>query len=249
VDNARQIVLDTETTGLEPGAGHRIVEIACLELVGRTLTGEQFHRYVNPGRKREPRAMEVQALSDAFLADKPRFGEIREHLGEFVRGAEVIIHNAEFDLAFLLGNQRISERSLRLRSLHEAGARIVLSSDYDVGDLSPFSGMRRALTRGDQSLPDLETAIRPYTLEAAYLMRQENTTGSIEVGKRADLIVLDRNPFEISAHQLDQVRVEVTLVDGEVVHGEDQSTAGGDPVFADSFETGDLSRWSLVIPD
>ncbi|MDD9806404.1 MAG: DNA polymerase III subunit epsilon [Gammaproteobacteria bacterium] len=101
MDNARQIVLDTETTGLEPGAGHRIVEIACLELVGRTLTGEQFHRYVNPGRKSDPRALEVHGLSDAFLADKPRFGEIREHLCEFVRGAEVIIHNAEFDLAFL----------------------------------------------------------------------------------------------------------------------------------------------------
>jgi len=101
MENARQIVLDTETTGLEPGAGHRIVEIACLELAGRTMTGEQFHRYVNPGRRSDPRALEVHGLSDAFLADKPRFGDIWQNLCEFVRGAEVIIHNAEFDLAFL----------------------------------------------------------------------------------------------------------------------------------------------------
>lgn len=147
------------------------------------------------------------------------------------------------ELDFLLGRDRIDERSLRLRDLYEGGARIVLSSDYDVGELSPFAGMRRALTRGDQSLPDLDAAIRAYTIDAAYLMRQEDRVGSLEVGKRADLVILDRNPFTIPPQQLDRVRVEQTLVDGELVFGPDLSTPGI-AFFDDGFEGGDLERWS-----
>ncbi len=117
MESTRQIILDTETTGLEPGAGHRIVEIACLEMVDRTITGEQFHRYVNPERRSDPRAFEVHGLTDGFLADKPRFGEIWEPLCEFMRDAEVVIHNAEFDLGFLdaelerLGQQGFLEQT------------------------------------------------------------------------------------------------------------------------------------------
>jgi DNA polymerase-3 subunit epsilon len=97
----RQIVLDTETTGLEPEDGHRIIEIGCLELVDRQLSGRQFHRYLNPERSVETGALTVHGLSDEFLADKPRFVEVVDELIEFIRGAELIIHNAAFDVGFL----------------------------------------------------------------------------------------------------------------------------------------------------
>jgi DNA polymerase-3 subunit epsilon len=97
----RQIVLDTETTGLEPEEGHRIIEIGCVELVNRRPTAQTFHCYLNPDREIDRAAEDVHGLSTAFLAGKPRFTEIAADLLEFVRGAELIIHNAAFDLAFL----------------------------------------------------------------------------------------------------------------------------------------------------
>lgn len=97
----RQIVLDTETTGLEPAQGHRIIEIGCVELVDRRLTGKHFHCYMNPERAVEERAVEIHGLTDTFLADKPVFAQIAREFLNFVRGAELIIHNAPFDLAFL----------------------------------------------------------------------------------------------------------------------------------------------------
>lgn len=97
----RQIVLDTETTGLEAKEGHRIIEVGCLELVARRLTERRLHHYINPERDSDEGALAVHGLSNEFLADKPKFGEIAGELIEFVRGAEVIIHNAAFDLEFL----------------------------------------------------------------------------------------------------------------------------------------------------
>jgi DNA polymerase-3 subunit epsilon len=97
----RQIVLDTETTGLEVQQGHRIIEIGGVEILDRKLTGRHFHRYVNPGREVDDGAFEVHGISNEFLADKPRFEEIAEEFLEFIRGAELIIHNAPFDVAFL----------------------------------------------------------------------------------------------------------------------------------------------------
>ena len=97
----RQIVLDTETTGLEPAEGHRIIEIGCLELVNRRLTGRKFHQYLNPEREIDRAAEDVHGLSSAFLADKPRFADVAAEFLEFVQGAELVIHNAAFDLGFL----------------------------------------------------------------------------------------------------------------------------------------------------
>jgi len=97
----RQIILDTETTGLDPSLGHRIIEVAGVELVDRRLTGRHFHRYVNPGRDSDPGALQVHGLTSEFLADKPKFGEIAAELLEYIEGAELIIHNAPFDIGFL----------------------------------------------------------------------------------------------------------------------------------------------------
>jgi DNA polymerase-3 subunit epsilon len=97
----RQIVLDTETTGINPKLGNRVIEIGCVELVDRKLTGNNFHRYINPDRESEEGALAVHGLTTEFLSDKPRFSAIVEELREYIRGAEVIIHNAPFDLGFL----------------------------------------------------------------------------------------------------------------------------------------------------
>jgi DNA polymerase-3 subunit epsilon len=97
----RQIVLDTETTGLEPSQGHRIIEIGCVELVNRRLTGNHFHHYLQPDREIDAGAVEVHGITNEFLADKPRFAEIAEAFLEFIRDAELIIHNAPFDVGFI----------------------------------------------------------------------------------------------------------------------------------------------------
>jgi DNA polymerase-3 subunit epsilon len=97
----RQIVLDTETTGLNPRTGDRIIEVGCVEIFNRKLTGNNFHRYINPERDSDEAALAVHGLTTEFLSDKPRFHEIAHELREFVQGAEIIIHNAPFDLAFL----------------------------------------------------------------------------------------------------------------------------------------------------
>ena len=97
----RQIILDTETTGLDPKLGHRVIELAAVELVDRRLTGNYFHRYINPGRASDEGALQVHGLTEEFLRDKPKFGEIVNEFLDFVSGAELIIHNAPFDTAFL----------------------------------------------------------------------------------------------------------------------------------------------------
>ena len=99
--SGRQVILDTETTGLEAREGHRIIEIGCLEVVSRRLTDRRLHYYINPERASDEGALQVHGLTDEFLRDKPRFAEIADDLLAFVADAEVIIHNAPFDLEFL----------------------------------------------------------------------------------------------------------------------------------------------------
>jgi len=97
----RQIILDTETTGLEPSRGHRIIEIGCVELVNRRLTGNHFHVYINPRREVDDGAIEVHGITNEFLADKPFFEDIVDDFIEYVKDSELVIHNAPFDVGFL----------------------------------------------------------------------------------------------------------------------------------------------------
>ena len=97
----RQIVLDTETTGLEPSRGHRIIEIGCVELHNRRMTTRYFHHYLNPGREIDDGAFEVHGISNEFLSSKPGFQDIAQEFIDFVRDSDVIIHNAPFDVGFI----------------------------------------------------------------------------------------------------------------------------------------------------
>ncbi|WP_372747556.1 DNA polymerase III subunit epsilon [Litorivivens sp.] len=98
---SRQVVLDTETTGLEPSQGHRIIEIGCVELVNRRLTGRHYHQYINPEREVDEGAIEVHGITNEFLVDKPVFANIVDEFMDFIRGAELVIHNAPFDIGFI----------------------------------------------------------------------------------------------------------------------------------------------------
>ena len=128
----RRIVLDTETTGLEPEAGHRIIELACLELADRRPTGRQFHRYMNPERAIDMAATQVHGLTQEDLADKPRFADVADEFLDFVSGAELLIHNAEFDLAFL--NAELSRIGRpRLESVCRVSDTLALASETSPG--------------------------------------------------------------------------------------------------------------------
>lgn len=97
----RQVVLDTETTGIGAEKGHRIIEIGCVELIDRKLTGRHYHQYVNPQRPSDEEAIGVHGITDEFLADKPLFGQVAQAFYDFIEGAELVIHNAPFDVGFM----------------------------------------------------------------------------------------------------------------------------------------------------
>jgi DNA polymerase-3 subunit epsilon len=113
----RQIILDTETTGIGHEQGHRLIEIGCVELIDRRLTGKHFHRYINPQRKVDEGAFRVHGLSDEFLSDKPLFSEIKDDFLTFIQGAELIIHNATFDVGFLNAELARLSPDLRIEKL------------------------------------------------------------------------------------------------------------------------------------
>ncbi len=118
----RQIILDTETTGLDPKSGHKIIEIGCIELVNRKFTGEQFHVYINPDRDSDEAALEVHGLTTEFLSDKPRFKDIYDDFVAFIDQSELLIHNAEFDIKFL--DHEIQLLSKKLPTISECVSKI-----------------------------------------------------------------------------------------------------------------------------
>ena len=118
----RQIILDTETTGLDPKSGHRVIEIGCIELVNRKFTGEQFHVYLNPDRESDETALEVHGLTTDFLSDKPRFGDVYDDFITFISNSELLIHNAEFDINFL--DHEINLLSKKLPKVRECVSKV-----------------------------------------------------------------------------------------------------------------------------
>ena len=120
----RQIILDTETTGLDPKDGHRVIEIGCIELVNRRLTDQTFHVYINPERQIDQEAIDVHGITNEFLADKPNFAGIADEFVEFIRDAELIAHNASFDINFLDSELSRIPEAPNIFSLMHGGAAI-----------------------------------------------------------------------------------------------------------------------------
>lgn len=211
----RQIVLDTETTGINPKLGNRVIEIGCVELVNRKLTGNNFHRYINPDRDSEEGALAVHGLTTEFLADKPRFREIADELREYIRGAEVIIHNAPFDLGFL--NHEFRMLNLPLFDEHIGGVidTLVQAKELRPGKrnsldaLCDFYGISNAHRKLHGALLDAELLADVYLA----MTRGQNSLGmDIEVEEvtsgvdlaqvaLAEILVVRASADEAAAHE------------------------------------------------
>jgi len=211
----RQVILDTETTGLEPEYGHRIIEIGAVEVINRALTGRDFHTYLNPDRDSDPGALEVHGLTTEFLSDKPRFKDIVEKFLEYVRDAEVIIHNAPFDIKFLNAELErlglppfenvcasITDSLVFAKSLHpgKRNSLDALCERYGISnahrtlhgallDSQLLAEVWLAMTRGQNSLAIDETA------ETVRLDR------SNEKGKVFDLPVIEVSAEDLQQHE------------------------------------------------
>ncbi|MEW8153909.1 MAG: DNA polymerase III subunit epsilon, partial [Candidatus Thiodiazotropha endolucinida] len=137
----RQIVLDTETTGLEPEHGHKIIEIGCVEMVDRRLTGNNFHQYLQPEREIDAAAVEVHGITNEFLQDKPKFVDVAQDFIDYVSGAELIIHNAPFDVGFLDHEFHLMESAARIDSLCAVTDTLVMAKKMHPGQRNSLDAL------------------------------------------------------------------------------------------------------------
>jgi len=221
----RQIILDTETTGLDPALGNRIIEIGAVEILNRQPTGKHFHRYINPERDSEEGALQVHGITSEFLADKPKFREIAQEFLDYIAGAELVIHNAPFDIAFLNHELRllsmkpisavcpsVIDTLKQARELHPGKRNNLdaLCERYQINnagrtlhgallDAQLLAEVYLAMTRGQGSL----------MIEAG-----PATVARTEVGERGkvEIIVLRASDEELAAH--DQQMAEIDKASG-----------------------------------
>jgi DNA polymerase-3 subunit epsilon len=210
----RQIVLDTETTGLNPRSGDRIIEVGCVELINRRLTGNNFHHYINPERDSEEGALAVHGLTTEFLSDKPKFAEIADEFRDYIRDAEVIIHNAPFDIGFLDAEfarlnvpafvkhvSGVTDTLVQAKEMHpgKRNSLDALCDRYGISnahralhgallDAELLAEVYLAMTRGQNSL----------TID---LVVEETGIGGAEIVAMADVILLRATDEELADHE------------------------------------------------
>ena len=167
----RQIVLDTETTGLEPRQGHRIIEIGCVEVIDRKLTGNHYHQYIRPDRDIDEAAVEVHGITADFLADKPLFKEIEKEFVEFVSGAELVIHNAPFDVGFIDAEfEKLSPKRKSIRTICSILDTLVMAREKHPGQKNSLDALCKRYDV-DNSQRDLHGALLDAEILAdVYLM-------------------------------------------------------------------------------
>ncbi|ODU07879.1 MAG: DNA polymerase III subunit epsilon [Rubrivivax sp. SCN 71-131] len=212
----RQVFFDTETTGLDPDKGDRIVEIGCVEMVDRRLSGRTLHLYLNPGRSSHPEALKVHGLTDAFLADKPAFADVAEQLLDFLRGAELIIHNAGFDVGFVDAELARARRGALAEVVARVTDTLTMARDLYPGKANSLDALCRRL-EVDARARTLHGALLDAGLLAEVYIRmtrgqeslvmdaQTSTAVRLEV-QAVDLAgialpVIDADPAEIEAHE------------------------------------------------
>lgn len=182
----RQVVLDTETTGLDSGQGHRIIEIGCVELLNRRLTGRHYHQYVNPRREVDQGAIEVHGLTDEFLADKPSFEQIAEDFLEFVDGAELIIHNAPFDVGFIDAElERLSDKPVPIERRCKVVDSLKIARDKHPGQSNSLDALCQRYTV-DNSQRDLHGALLDAEILADVYLAMTGGQTAFQLGGDAD---------------------------------------------------------------
>ena len=215
----RQIVLDTETTGLEPEQGHRIIEIGCVELIERRLTRNNFHQYLQPDREIDAAAVEVHGITNEFLRDKPHFADIAQDFIAYVEGAELIIHNAPFDVGFLDYELKSWQTNApRVETLCRVTDTLVLAKERHPGQRNSLDALCRRYGI-DNSHRDLHGALLDAEILAdvylamtggqASLSLDETVEGAVERSveavrrlsmDRPPLTVVRASPEELAAH-------------------------------------------------
>lgn len=214
----RQIFLDTETTGLSPESGDRLIEIGCLEMVNRRLTGNHLHLYLNPERPSSEDAFKVHGISDEFLADKPRFADVAEQLLAYVAGAEVIIHNAAFDVGFIDAELRRIGRQLFREHVLKVTDSLLLAREMFPGKSNSLDALCRRL-EVDNTHRTLHGALLDAGLLAEVYIRMTRGQDSlvIDAGASAsagpastqtaadfsglELVAVAPTPAELAAHE------------------------------------------------
>lgn len=204
----RQVFFDTETTGLDADKGDRIVEIGCVEMIDRRLSGRTLHLYLNPGRSSHPEALKVHGLTDAFLADKPPFAEVADQLLDFLRGAELVIHNAAFDVGFV--NAELA------RARAGTIAEIVAS-------ITDTLAMARELYPGKSNTLDalcrrLDVDARARTLHGALLDAGLLAEVYIRMTRGQESLVMDAQATDAVRHEvqaIDLARVVLPVLDAD----------------------------------
>jgi DNA polymerase-3 subunit epsilon len=181
----RQIVLDTETTGLEPAEGHRVIEIGCVELLERRLTGRNFHRYLQPDREIDAGAVEVHGISNEFLSDKPRFGDLVEEFLDYCRGAELIIHNAPFDVGFLNHELRLwaGDEAPRIDALCTVTDTLVMARQMHPGQRNSLDALCKRYDI-DNSRRDLHGALLDAEILADVYLAMTGGQVSLHLGEQ-----------------------------------------------------------------
>jgi DNA polymerase-3 subunit epsilon len=213
----RQIVLDTETTGLEWSEGHNIIEIGCVELIKRRLTGNHYHQYIKPDRDVDEEAITVHGITNEFLADKPKFSAVTHEFVEFIRGAELIIHNAAFDVGFINAEFRRNDIDFKVEDICTITDTLLLARKKHPGQKNNLDALCKRYGI-DNSHRELHGALLDSEILAdVYLMmtggqtslmladdQGEGADGSESIrraGKEAlDLSVVKANEEELDAH-------------------------------------------------
>jgi len=214
----RQIILDTETTGLEPELGHRIIEIGCIEVVNRRRTGRVFHRYLRPDREIDPGALQVHGLTAEFLAGQPRFTDVAAEWIEFVRGAELVIHNAPFDVAFLDAElARLPEPPGRVGDLCQVLDTLALARGMHPGQRNGLDALCKRYSVDNShrdlhgALLDADLLLEVYlamtggqgalTLDEAGAATEVRTASKKARRPRGTLVVVRASEAELQAHE------------------------------------------------
>ncbi len=231
----RQIVLDTETTGLEPSLGHRIIEIGCVEMINRRASGKTFQHYLNPQREIDPGALEVHGLSNEFLEDKPLFADIADEFLEFVSGAELIIHNAPFDIGFLNKELELAAYEKRIEDICQVLDTLVLARSMHPGQRNSLDALCKRY-RIDNTDRELHGALLDARILAdVYLSMtggqaalsldgtgqpgQTDMTGQHATAAKIDraglkLVVVKANDEELAAHEACLETIETASENG-----------------------------------
>ncbi len=232
---SRQIVLDTETTGLSADSGDRIIEIGCVELLGRKLTGNNLHFYLNPERDSHEDALKVHGISNEFLRDKPKFAEVADELLRYLEGAEVIIHNAAFDVGFL-------DRELERLGKPNFGSVVAEVTDTLVMAKQLFPGKRNSL---DALCDRLGVDNSSRTLHGALLDAELLADVYINLTRGQEALLIDLG--EVSTPGESVERIDLSVFQLPVLRANELELAAHEEVLAQlDRSSGGRTAWRLV---